>query len=302
MRRIGMEYGTGLPERARKSEPVARVALGETFVMQSDTCCQPVVRSAQDVAMCRFRERTETGPVYIEGVRAGDMLRIRIEDIKPIGDASGARHDGVIDYLPIRDGKVLCPGGLWTKVRMMIGVIYVVPDFDDGSDHSAYLKYDLGDNGGNMDYRDICAGHSVCLRARRDGGLLGLGDMHSAQGYGEWLGVGAECAGEVTLTIEREERFASDRPVILKRGSFACLASRWPLCDAINTAARDATAIVAHLTGAPPDEAMRYVLLTGSAMNGQNAHLSRREIISQTDGDVMPVTIGFEVPSDCLGL
>jgi len=302
MQRVGMEHATGRPERAYVSEPVARVKLGEKFVIESDTCCQPVVRSAEDCLVSRFRERTETGPVYIEGVKAGDMIRVTLHDIQPIGDASGGRHDGIHDYLPIRDGKVHCPGGLWTKVRMMIGVIYVVPDFGDGSDNANYIKYDLGDNGGNMDYRDISAGHIICFRARKDGGLLGLGDMHAAQGYGEWLGVGAESAGEVTLTVEREDRFTSDRPVLIKPDSIVCIASRWPLCDAINTAIADAAAIVRHLTGVSADEAMGYCLLTGSAMNGQNAHLRRREVLAKLDGDVMPVTIGYEVPLDCLGL
>ena len=300
MRRIGMEFGIGLPERARKTEPIARVSLGEVFAAESDTCCRPVIRDYNDATMSNFRERTETGPIYVEGVKAGDMIRVNIRELRNIGGATGARRGGSVDYLPIDGGVIAYPGGFKTDVRMMIGVICVAPNFSDGEDYGDYLRYDLGDNGGNMDYRDVCAGNSICFKARNDGGLLFLGDMHAYQGFGEWLGLGAECAGEAVISVDIESRFSSDRPVIVKDRSMAFLASRWPLRDALDLAISDAVSALRRMTGAGESEARRFALLTGSATHGQNAHLLRSDL-PLTPGGAMPATVGFEIPTEYLG-
>jgi hypothetical protein len=55
-----------------------------------------------------------------------------------------------------------------------------------------------GPFGGNIDCRDVRAGHTIYLNAYHDGGLLYVGDMHGGQGDTEFTGI----ADETRATIE----------------------------------------------------------------------------------------------------
>ena len=56
--------------------------------------------------------------------------------------------------------------------------------------------------GGNIDVRDICAGHKVRMNASHPGGLLFLGDVHASQGDSELTGIADETAADVTLKCD----------------------------------------------------------------------------------------------------
>ena len=56
--------------------------------------------------------------------------------------------------------------------------------------------------GGNIDTRDIAAGHKIHLNATHDGGLLFLGDVHASQGDSELTAIANETAADVTLTCD----------------------------------------------------------------------------------------------------
>ena len=286
MRRVSRELRRSAMERLNVHEPAARVNQGEVFIVEAATCVQPVVNSQED-CLKEFVKRKETGPIYVEGIKAGDMIRIEIKDIKVVGHATGAKRNGKRDFFEVRqeEGLVICHGGLPVPIEPMIGVICVTPA--DPAD----VSHDLGDNGGNMDYRDVCPGHSICLKARHDGGLIYLGDLHAYQGWGEWLGVGCECAGDVTLSVTREVFFVSDRPVILKKDSYVCIASRVSFGQAIDLALRDAAEILQRLTGVEYDETLAYCKLVGNGMFGQMFHLPYPEM-----GPDIPCTVGMEIP------
>jgi amidase len=275
------------PEKRYKAvEPVAEVDLGETFIVETVNFRTPVIRTPDDANPETYREREETGPVYVRGVEPGDVLAIHIEDIRPEGHASGGWWDDpkVNSFLEIRDGKVHFPGGLTAPVHMMIGDIYVTPSEPCPNPW---------DNGGNMDFRDVAAGGTLCLRAERDGGLLVLGDLHAAQGDGEVLGLGAECAGEVTLRITKDERFASPRPLVIKPDSFVCIACRREYHEARDLAANDAADVLARVAGVTREEAFLYVTTVGGLRNGAVWGMGKTEPGWLRD---MPVVVGLEVP------
>lgn len=301
MKRIDRSLSTAAPARYYLTEPVASVSQGESFIIEAGTCGRPVINSRDDVRPDDFWARRETGPVYVEGIKKGDMIRIRIEDIQVVGHATGetwtdrqGEGGGVarkeVDFIEIKGDRAYMPCGLWAPVEPMIGVIYVTPNIPEGD---MVMDGDVGDTGHNMDYRDICAGHSICLKARHDGALIGLGDLHAVQGWGEWATVGAECAGDVTITVTKEEKWESDRPVILKPDSFVCIASRNTYGDAVLLALNDAARQVARITGVPLADALRYVRLIAHIMNGQNWHLARP--MDKWRYTSMPVTVGAEV-------
>jgi acetamidase/formamidase len=234
------------------------------------------------------------------------MLRIDIKKIDVVGHGSGCRYnsdseeldyDGnIIDFIELKDGYAVMPGGLHTRIEPMIGVICLVPKLDEGENITDRIKYDLGNVGGNMDYKDITEGNSLCLKAEHEGGLIFIGDCHAGQGWGEWMGVGIECAADVTVCVEKEESFVSDRPVLLKDKSYTCIACGWPYADAVNLAMDDAAKILAALAKTDYANAARYCKLLGNVKNGMICHLGFNEMPDGKPISDCPLVVGVEVP------
>ena len=239
-------------KRYRVIESVAEVELGQSFMVETVNFRTPIIRTVQDANPATYREREETGPIYVRGIAPDDVLAIEIEDIRPEGHASGGwwRDPHENSFLPIADGRVHFPGGLDTPLRMMVGDIYVTPS-------SPCTNPDR--NGGNMDFKDVAPGNTLYLRAEREGGLLVLGDLHAAQGDGEILGLAAECAGVVQLRITKDETYRPVRPLITKAGSFICLAFHEDYAQARDLAVNDASDILARVAGVTREEAYLYV-------------------------------------------
>jgi len=179
MKRITRDHTVPLDQRYRMLEPVAEVDLGEEFIVETINFRTPIIRTPADANPPVYRERQETGPIFVKGIAPGDVLAIHVEDIRPEGHASGGWWDDpkVASFLPIDAETVCFPGGLRARRAMMIGDIYVTPDAPD--------RVNPWDNGGNMDFKDVAAGNVLHLRAEKPGGLLVLGDLHAAQGDGE---------------------------------------------------------------------------------------------------------------------
>jgi amidase len=286
VKRITRDSTVPPQKRYRVFEPVAEVELGESFAVETINFRTPVIRTPRDANPAAYREREETGPIHVRGIAAGDVLAIHIEDIRPEGHASGGwwSDPKVNSFLEIGDGRVHFPGGLTAPLRMMIGDIYVTP---------AGECPNPWDNGGNMDFRDVAAGNTLCLRAERDGALLVLGDLHAAQGDGEILGLGAECAGEVTLRVTRDERFLSPRPLVVKGDSFVCIACRKEYHEARDLAARDAAAVLSRIAGVSEEEAFLFVTTIGDLRNGAVWGMGKAEPDWLRH---LPAVVGLEVP------
>jgi len=127
----------------------------------------------------------------------------------------------------------------------------------------------------------------LLLKAGLPGGLLVLGDLHAAQGDGEILGLGAECAGEVRLRVTKDETFLPDRPTIVKDRSFVSLACRQDYAEARDLAVDDAEKILARLAGCTGREAYLYVATVGDLRNGAVWPMAKNDT---------PLVVGVEVP------
>lgn len=281
MKRITRDHTVPVQKRYQVREPVAEVDLGEPFLVETINFRTPVIRTVEDANPPQYREREETGPIFVNGIQPADVLAIHIEDIQPEGHASGGwwRSPDENSLLEIRDDRVVFPGGLRVPLRMMIGDIYVTPTGAVGGNP--------WDNGGNMDFKDVCAGNTLLLKAELAGGLLVLGDLHAAQGDGEILGLGAECAGEVRLRITRDETFLPQRPTIVKENAFVSLACRQSYAEARDLAVDDAKKILARLAGRTEEEAYLYVTTVGDLRNGAVWAMGKHDL---------PLVVGVEVP------
>ena len=281
MRRIPRSQTVPVDKRYRVFEPVAEVDLGESVIVETITFRTPVIRTPEDANPATYREREETGPIYVRGVAPGDVLAIHIEAIEPVGHASGGwwRDPSENAFLEVAGDRVLFPGGLWAPLRPMIGDIYVTP--------AGHCPANPWDNGGNMDFKDVAPGNTLYLRAEREGGLLVLGDVHACQGDGEILGLGAECAADVTIRVTKDDTYLPMRPMVLTEGGFVCIASRPTYAEARDLAANDAADILARVAGVTRHEAYLYVTTVGDLRNGAVWVLGRNHI---------PPTVGLEVP------
>ena len=121
MERITRDHTVPVKKRYRVLEPAAEVELDQSFVVETSNFRTPVIQTPDDANPPVYREREETGPIYVKGIAQGDVLAIHIEDIQPVGHASGGWYDEsrLNSFLRIEDGKVHFPGGLWVPLQMI---------------------------------------------------------------------------------------------------------------------------------------------------------------------------------------
>lgn len=222
-RAVHTEYGAHL-------EPELRVAAGESFVVETkdffhdlvedEDAIGSVIHHPRLAASQCVRSNPVAGPVYVDGVRAGDTLCVEIEsiDVRDHGWTITYPGSGIVDGLvgweevhgatatrlehepgpsgTLRDGEVvmrLKREHRW-PLAPFIGTIVTAPE--RGSENTVLGQ---GPWGGNLDCREIAPGATVYLNAAHDGGLLFLGDIHASQGDGELTGTADETAGHVRM-------------------------------------------------------------------------------------------------------
>lgn len=220
-----VEYGAHL-------EPELCVDLGEAFVIEtndnwwnllSEPGAVPDVTKPPVAARQYIRGNPLGGPVYINGVDPGDTLVVGIDDIAirdwgwtgtiagfgPIaGLAAWEEIDAPFSTLirhvagpsgTLRDGDAVMNVGREVRwpLAPFIGTIVTAPE--RGIENSLVGQ---GPWGGNIDTRDVSAGHRVHLNVAHAGGLLFIGDVHASQGDSELSGIADETAADVTLTCD----------------------------------------------------------------------------------------------------
>ena len=143
-----------------------------------------------------------TGPVYVEGAEPGDMLEVRVIDVKfrvPYGVNFSSKGVGVLPELltdPVfriirldteRRVALLTPE-IEVPLAPFMGIMAVAPP----PDVKVVSSRPPGAFGGNMDLKQLTAGSTVYLPVYNAGGLFFTGDAHAAQGDGEINGTAIE--------------------------------------------------------------------------------------------------------------
>ena len=183
-----------------------------------------------------------TGPLYVEGAEAGDVLKVEILSIA-LADhgvmvhSEGERVTGrmvsgeVTKILPVENGCARFNEKLSFPIRPMIGVIGTAPAGEGIATGTP------GAHGGNMDCTRIGAGTTLYLPVNVDGALLAMGDMHAVMGDGEVGVCGVEIAGRIIVRVSVMKDCALPTPFLLtdemaaticsaKRVSIPCFAVR----------------------------------------------------------------------------
>jgi amidase len=198
---------------------VLRVQPGEPFIMETnDRFATYEGPDSSPEAMEILK--TMAGPVYIEGARPGDTLKIEVLDVTlplnygwigatpgrgPLGERIAAFRKTRVRLTA--DG-VIFNDTITMPLRPMIGRIGVAPQ------EGPLRSNDKGTFGGGMGNTQITKGATVYLPVFHAGGLLTIGDCHAAMGDGEATASAVECALDATFRVTLEERFTVRRPVV----------------------------------------------------------------------------------------
>ncbi len=188
-----------------KHKPLLHVTPGDRVVFECiDGSGGQVPMATQTCSPIDF-ERTLplTGPVYVEGAEAGDVLEVNIQRVTPRGDGVTLTvpEFGLLrDDFPERFSQLVEVKGnvCWFGQRVQLpirpfpGWVGVMPVFEGPNAPP-------GDYGGNLDTPALIAGATLLLPVFVPGGLVAIGDCHVVQGDGEVSGWAAECAGEVEV-------------------------------------------------------------------------------------------------------
>ena len=197
-----------LPDPVRFSfdpavRPTARAVSGDTVRFVCRDCYDgQLTEDGMDFASLDMtRGNPVTGPLYIDGARPGDTLRVEILSIEPDDHGVMCLRPGAGIYpvegshcrrFSLEGGVIHFDRGLRIPIRPMIGVIGTAP-------RTPIDTHTPGEHGGNMDIRELGAGSVLYLPVAVPGALLSLGDLHALQGDGETAICGLEMGGTVTL-------------------------------------------------------------------------------------------------------
>jgi acetamidase/formamidase len=170
-----------------------------------------------------------SGPVYVEGAKPGDALKVTIRRFEPSGHGWTANIPGfglladqfadpalhVWSYDANSMAPALYGPGGRVPLKPFAGTIGVAPA--EPGTHSVVPPRRVG---GNMDIRDLTSGVTLYLPVEVDGALFSIGDTHAAQGDGEVCGTAIESQMNVEATIElvkdarlKTPRFTTSEPV-----------------------------------------------------------------------------------------
>src|SRR5574339_707223 len=192
-----------------KLDPAIHVQQGQDVLLETHDCFEGQIQNPQDLVdkLDWNHVNPATGPVYIEGARPGDILRVDLLEVKVGQQASmvtipgeGALGDTITRMetaiLKLEGDHILFKDKIRIPKKPMIGVIGVAPA--EGSVPNGTP----GPHGGNLDCTLMSEGNRVYFTVGVEGALFGAGDLHAAMGDGEIVVCGAETPGRVRFKPE----------------------------------------------------------------------------------------------------
>jgi amidase len=186
------------------NQPVARVRQGDVVTLETHDCFEGQIQTKDDLLTNLNWDHVNpaTGPIYIEGVKPGDILRVDLLEVEVGAQSSmvavpgeGALGGMITEMettiLKLEGNELVFKDKVRVPKKPMIGVIGVAPA--EGS----VANGTPGLHGGNMDCTLMAQGNRVYFTAGVEGALFGAGDLHAAMGDGEIVVCGAETPGQV---------------------------------------------------------------------------------------------------------
>ena len=215
--------------------PVHKIAPGETLTLDTVDSSGGQLNTAStvaDLAKLDFAKvNPVTGPVFVDGAKPGDALKVTLLGFEPLGwgwtgliPGFGLLADQFKDpalhiwsydrtsSAPLAFGKLAR-----IPLRPFAGTLGVAPAAP--GPHSVVPPRRVG---GNMDFRDLTLGSEILLPIECEGALFSLGDTHAAQGDGEVCGTAIESQMNVTVKLE----LVKDTPMVFPRAFIPAASAR----------------------------------------------------------------------------
>jgi amidase len=247
--------------------PVAEVSPGSTLSVDTLDCAAGLISRPADL-IAHIDDLIDrlgglnfvTGPFAVSGTQPGDVIKVTILDIDPApetGTGFIALAPGFGSLVHERTGvqpslppvTTICSVDRQTitipletaTVRIpsapFVGTIAVAPVRERKMTLSQSPEY-VGD----VDLPALRAGASVSIRVHHPGGLLSLGDVHAAQGEGEFGGFAVEVDARLTIRIDligREQSTLARLPMLVNDEAVGVIAASQgtPLSDTVRTGA-----------------------------------------------------------------
>lgn len=167
-----------------------------------------------------------TGPVAIRGAEPGDVLEIRIGELRP--GRWGWTWGGPMthrdrDYLHLSEEVAIAWNldvergiatdtegrGISLPLRPFMGVMGNCP-----AEYGDLPTWPPRRVGGNLDCKELVSGGTLFLPIEVEGALFSVGDGHGAQGDGEVSGTGIECPMEhveLTFNLRKDLQLTAPR-------------------------------------------------------------------------------------------
>ncbi|MFZ7133102.1 MAG: acetamidase/formamidase family protein [Eubacteriales bacterium] len=233
-------------EMSKDHEPVEKIKSGESIVFECLDCYgNQIIKEDQDMSEVDWTfNNPSTGPLYIEGVEEGDIVKVEILDIRvedqgvmtsrPGAGALKDKWDKLeCSVIPIENNKAVFNDKISIPLNPMVGVIGLAPKNES-------IKNSTPDyHGGNMDCKRITKGATLYLKSNVEGGLLSMGDIHGVMGDGEVSISGLEMNGEVEVKVTVLKEYRIPTPSVTTEDLFMTIYSAETLDEAAVKATDD---------------------------------------------------------------
>ncbi len=254
-----------------ENQAVLHAQLGEKLHLTTHDCFSGQLKTTADTLETLDWSITNpaTGPIYIEGAKPGDVLRVDLHEVKAHGPSVmvAVPNVGALGHLITeeetvivehKDDTVVYKDTVVVKQKPMLGVIGVAPA------EGTVPNSTPGPHGGNMDCTLITSGSRLYLTVAVEGALFGCGDMHAVMGDGEVVVCGAETPGEVTLTPELVDIPGLPTPFLENDEIVAVIASAETTDDAYKLALDMMHGFLTKIAGIPVNDAAMLMSLVGN--------------------------------------
>jgi acetamidase/formamidase len=197
-------------------EPALRVGSGDVVNFDLLMAGHGQVHEGDSFADTKFDFDTLynlLGPVYVEGARPGDTLKVEILELKPgdwgwcviltdFGTLPDEFPDSYLRTFDLRGGsEVEFAAGVRIPFAPFLGTMGVHPD--EPATASAFPPHK---GAGNIDTRQLTASSTLWLPVWCEGALFSCGDPHAMQGDGEVCVAALECDMRAKLRFSVEQR------------------------------------------------------------------------------------------------
>lgn len=255
---------------SKMAAPVLEVEDSSTVVFETCDCFADQIQS-EDVVFSQLdweRINPATGPVFVKGAEPGDILQVKIVDIKladhgvmvtgpGLGSMGKIFTENEIKIIPIRDGQAVFDKDLCLPVKPMIGVIGTAP-----ADEPVPCGTP-GSHGGNMDCKKIGPGAALYLPVNVPGALFALGDLHAVMGDGEVAVCGVEISGEVTVELNVIKGKKLPLPLLVDNQHVITISSHVDLDTAAEECTKNMAELLVNEIGMTKHQAVKLMSLAG---------------------------------------